>query len=166
MADATNPVALRALDVPLWRSVAIVQLSALLLLAGTAHGAMAADAQGRIGGACTYRSVPGTCEIVSVQETPASIEQKDINGGPGYAGFDVSFRYQGGSDPDALEAAGSTHPFRLLNSWYPGSRYLKKYGIQQGKTLSCTLKIIQSGTCSPMIFEFEGVDRGDYFESR
>ena len=142
------------------------RVSALLLLAGAAPGAMAADPPARIGGSCTYRSVPGTCEIVEVKETPASMQQKDIGGGPGYAGFDVSFRYQGGSDPDALEAAASTHPFRLLNSWYPGPRFLEKYGIQQGKTLSCTLKVIQSGACSPTVFEFQGIDLGDYFESR
>ena len=44
--------------------------------------------------------------------------------------------------------------------------YLKKYGIEKGKTMKCTLKAITSGTCTPVIFEFDEVNTADYFETK
>ena len=52
-----------------------------------------------------------------------------------------------------------------MNSWYPGPRFLERYGIAAGKSFACTLNVISQGTCTPAVFDFQGIDRADYFES-
>ena len=52
-----------------------------------------------------------------------------------------------------------------MNSWYPGPRFLERYGIAAGKSFACTLNVISQGTCTPTVFDFQGIDRADYFES-
>lgn len=136
--------------------------AALLTWAWSTH------AIGQIGGSCTYVSHPGTCSIVSVERTASSIRQKGVAGGPGYEGYDVKFTYAGEaprSDPKVVELLGRTHSLRLLNSWYPGPRYLEKYGITRRKALACSLNVRQSGSCTPTTFSFPAVDLTDYFES-
>jgi len=52
-----------------------------------------------------------------------------------------------------------------MNSWYPGPRFLERYGIAAGKSFACTLNVISQGTCTPAVFDFQGIDRADYFET-
>lgn len=140
-------------------------------LAATAFAARADadDEQGRkVGGACRYVEHPGTCSIASVERTPDSIAQAALSGGPGYEGLAVGFTYTGapaGNDPLLRQALERRHELRLMNSWYPGPRFLKRYGIAAGKSFACTLKVIAQGTCTPVLFDFPAIDRADYFES-
>jgi hypothetical protein len=120
----------------------------------------------RIGGGCAYRSVPGTCTIASVKQTQASMHQAEVSGGPGYAGYEVLFSYKDGADAAAKAQEARQHPLRLVNSWYPGPRFLEKYGIAAGATFTCTLKIRTAGPCTPIVFDFPAIDRTDYFETR
>ena len=66
----------------------------------------------------------------------------------------------------ARKVVDREHLFRLANSWYPGERYIDKYGIKVGNIYPCTLRIITRGTCTPAIFKFPGDKDRDYFESR
>lgn len=130
---------------------------ALLVSGGT-------DAVAQIGGACSYAAYPGTCRIVAVGKTPASIAQRTIVGGPGYEGFEVTFAYAStGAAPPA--AAQRSHRLTLTNSWYPGAKFLAKYDIRPGQHFACTLKVITRGACTPLLFDFPTVDRSDYFET-
>lgn len=124
-------------------------------------------AKGQIGGGCAYESYTGTCTITAVSKTKASASQKTIAGGPGYAGFDVKFKYVGEAPNDNVlvrQALGRQHDLRLANSWYPGPRFLAKYAIAPGKAFGCALKVIRTGSCTPTVFQFSAIDQTDYFE--
>ena len=97
------------------------------------------------------------------------LAQSKVIGGTGYEGYEVWLRFVPKSDiqdPRIESLIGREHLFTLHNSWYVGPRYLKKYGIQKGKTYPCVLKVIEEGTCTPVVFEFKTIDPKDYFESR
>ena len=126
-------------------------------------------ARNKVGGACHYVEHPGACTIDSVEKTPDSIAQASLNGGPGYEGYAVAFTYAGaqaGDDALVRAALQGRHELRLMNSWYPGPRFLDRYGIAAGKSQACTLAVIAQGTCTPVTFDFPGIDRADYFESQ
>lgn len=121
------------------------------------------------GGPCTYASYEGRAEIVRVTQTPTSMAQSSVMGGPGYQGYEIWFRFvpKSGTSNRAIDPiVGREHLFTLKNGWYVGPRYLEKYGIQPGKKYPCIVKLIEKGTCAPVVFEFETIDSRDYFESR
>ncbi len=121
-----------------------------------------------MGGPCEYADYRGTATITRVVQTENSCQQAKSMGGPGYEGYEVWFRFAPAADIReewARPAAGREHLFSLMNSWYPGPRYLESYGIKTGSTHNCMLKVITRGTCTPTIFEFPGIRRDDYFES-
>jgi hypothetical protein len=125
-------------------------------------------AGGRVGGKCAYVEHPGTCTIDGAVKTPDSIAQASLNGGPGYEGLAVTFTFASARpSDDALvrQALAGRHELRLMNSWYPGPRFLERYGIAAGKSFACTLDVIAQGTCTPTTFNFPGIDRADFFES-
>ena len=118
-----------------------------------------------VGGLSTYDRYPGVATITRIQKTDASRAQLAT---ARYEGFEVWFKFT----PDqpirqewAAKKAEEEHLFLLMNSWYPGPRYIEKYGIAVGKQYRCTLAVLTSGTSAPLVFEFEGLDRCDFFES-
>ncbi len=152
------------------RIVMCVAAAIAIALAADSSARAEPDTQkdGKIGGRCLYVEHPGTCTIDSVEKTPDSIAQASLNGGPGYEGLAVTFTYAGaqaGDDALVRQALAGRHELRLINSWYPGPRFLDRYGIAPGKSFACTLEVISQGTCTPVTFDFPGIDRADYFES-
>lgn len=122
----------------------------------------------RIGGPCRYATYPGQCTITDVQRTSDSIRQKIIEGGPRYEGYRIAFRFAGAAPEDnrlVAQALAREHELRLANSWYPGARFVEKYGIRAARSFACTLKTIEAGPCPPILFDIPAVDRTDYFES-
>lgn len=123
----------------------------------------------RAGGPCTYESYPGQATITRIEKTDQSKDQAKTIGGPGYEGFEVSFSFvtdMAIKQAWAKEALKKQHLLTLQNSWYPGVQFLKKYSLEKGNVLKCTLKAITSGTCTPVIFEFDEVNTIDYFETK
>ena len=124
----------------------------------------------KVGGPCTYASHEGIARIVRVAQTPASRQQAQVIGGAGYEGYEVSFRFI----PKPEEAPRirkmplleRDQLLTLNNSWYAGPRFLEKYHIAVGKEFPCILKLIQSGACTPVVFNLPTINTGDYFESR
>jgi len=82
----------------------------------------------------------------------------------------VTFTYAGtdaaGGDALVQQATEARHELRLMNSWFPGPRFLERYGIAAGKSFECSLKVITQGTCTPTVIDFPAIDRADYFESQ
>jgi hypothetical protein len=118
------------------------------------------------GGRCVYSSYEGIAEIIRIKQTPASRAQSEILGGPGYEGYEVWFRFCPELDYPIDRIKNiiiREHLLTLDNGWYAGSRYLEKYEIKAGRIFPCTLKVIEKGVCTPMVFEFETVDLKDYF---
>jgi hypothetical protein len=122
----------------------------------------------RIGGPCEYTDLPGTARITSVERTEASSHQATVGGGPGYEGLEVRYTFTPAApiaDAGAKAWAERTHTLQLANSWYPGPRFVEKYGLTEGKTIPAALKAIKKGTCTPYVFSFPGIDPTDYFET-
>lgn len=121
-----------------------------------------------IGGPCAYTDIPGSALITSIEKTEASSHQVTVSGGPGYEGLEVRYTFTP-TAPIANAAAkawaAKTHSLQLANSWYPGPRYIAKYGLTQGKTIPAVLKVITKGTCTPFVFDLSGIDTTDYFET-
>jgi hypothetical protein len=122
----------------------------------------------RVGGPCDYNDYPGTAVITKVVATDRSIQQGLVSGGAGYQGIEVRFTFtpDGEIKEDwARKAAEREQLFQLANSWYPGPRFLDKYGIELNKSFRCIFKVITKGTCTPALFDFPDIKRDDYFES-
>ncbi|MGQ9662617.1 MAG: hypothetical protein ACUVWX_09820 [Kiritimatiellia bacterium] len=118
-----------------------------------------------VGGLSTYDRYPGVATITRVQKTDASRAQVAT---ARYEGFEVWFKFapaQPIRQEWAAKKSTEEHLFLLMNSWYPGQKYIEKYGIAVGKQYPCILCVLTSGTSSPFVFEFEGLDRCDFFES-
>lgn len=144
----------------------------LFLLAGSWAG-MTDSAQGLlVGGHCTYDYYNGTCRICSIEQTPESAHQAEVEGGPGYAGYEVKYEFTP-AEPlpeDIIEMvnrsiSGCDNLLLLCNSWYPGPKFLQKYNITEGAIFDGNMSVIVTGTCTPVIIEMKGIDRCDYFES-
>ena len=121
------------------------------------------------GKCCTYASYPGQARITRISRTAASSYQAKVMGGAGYEGFEVWFRFEPESTvtDDGIQALlGRDHLLTLQNSWYVGPAYLEKYKIAVETSFPCVMKVIREGTGTPVVFEFETIDRKDYFESR
>lgn len=125
-----------------------------------------------LGGPCSYDKYQGSCKIISIIKTDASRHQIEVGGGPGYEGFEIKFKY---IPKDKLNMSESTkwaedqildkeHLLLLINSWYPGPKFLEKYKIKENTTFDCKAEVITEGTCSPVGFEFNDINVSDYFE--
>ncbi len=113
-----------------------------------------------VGGPCSYKSYPGTAEVVSVEKVYTSKQAATKTGG----GYDVRFVYYTDTAPEATYARikGKTHSLLLTDGTRPRSGFLKKYKIAAGNTLPCELMVIVKGTCTPVLFKFPTVDLTDY----
>jgi hypothetical protein len=114
------------------------------------------------GGPCHYHAYPGVCRVTSVRQ----IESNQDHGELPYLGYEVQFTFHTEEriEPHHSQLLKIDYHLRLTNSWPPGPRYLKKYGITEGKSFDCRLQVIVKGTCTPILFEFPAIDRSDYFE--
>ena len=120
----------------------------------------------RVGGGCTYTTHKGKCTIILVSQTPNSKHQAQVAGGPGYEGYVVRYVFSADKPLPLQASLPKWNELRLVNSWYPGPLYLKKYNIRAGRNFACKVKLIKSGPCAPAIFSFSGINRADYFETK
>ena len=117
-----------------------------------------------VGGQCEYIRYKGKATIISIREKKMPRDYV----GPSYENYEVKFSFF--SDEEIKEAYGKVkgreYSLMLDNSWYPGPKFLEKYGLETGKSFECYLKVITRGTCTPVLFEFPTIDLGDYFEHK
>ena len=116
----------------------------------------------KVGGLCEYSKYRGKAVIVSIIPKTSS----GYSAGPSYEGFEVKFRFI--AENEIKEAHGKVegkeYVLTLANSWYPGPKFLQKYGIKVGKSFDCILNVITKGACTPIVFDFPDIDQSDYFE--
>jgi len=129
----------------------------------------AAVAQLRVGGdPIAYDTYTGKATITKIGKTDRS---KANNAHfVKYEGYEVSFKFK----PDkpaktdlAKEIFKSDFEFMLnegSTDYYPGEKYIKKYGIKVGNVYPCIMKVIRSGTATPCSYELEGLNPEDNFE--
>ncbi|WP_243366280.1 hypothetical protein [Fundidesulfovibrio soli] len=114
-----------------------------------------AQAPQRVGGPCTYQEHPGTATIVSVTALPRTSPEA-------YQPHRVLFTFQ--AEPmlaDPLYAPGKVHEMTLTGGAAPGRKFLEKYGIKQGRKIPAEIRLIRGGTCTPVLFRFQGIDLSD-----
>ncbi len=112
------------------------------------------------GGPCTYKDYPGTATITSITPAPntyGAARQKYV--------VKFSFATDAEIQEEFARAEGKEFELRLVNSTYPGPKFLEKYDIRVGKVFDCVMKVIVKGTCSPRVFEFPSIRLDDYFEN-
>lgn len=116
------------------------------------------------GGPCAYKQYPGKTTIVSIHKKRIS----ENNGGSAYQRYEVKFIFSTDAQIEEThgQVKGRTFSLRLTNSWYPGPKFLEKYGIEEGQVFDCYLNVLIKGTCTPVFFSFPGIDLSDYFETR
>ena len=136
----------------------------LFLFAGVSCAAMDDSARKPVfGGQCEYKKYSGKAKIISIRK-----KGPNNYGGPSYENYEVKFSFH--TDEIIKERHGQVEGKEYLllldNSFYPGPRFLKKYGIEVGKYFDCYLKVITRGTCTPVLFDFPTIDLSDYFENQ
>jgi hypothetical protein len=135
-----------------------------MLLAFFLDTAMAQNRPQRVGGPCAYADFPGTATIISTEPVPASPEDRS---GAAYQPHAVLFTFMPSGPPgEAAAFTGKAHRLTLSGGADPGPRFLAKYGIRPGANFPCELHLIRSGTCSPVVYTFQGIDVFDHFETR
>jgi hypothetical protein len=145
--------------------IALLLSAGLMAACGRHRAAAAPPDPPREGGPCRYEEVAGTAVITRVEQTVASAAQATVAGGPGYPGYEVHFRFEPVAAPAGGESLAGEHPWRLRNSWYPGQRFLDKYGLAADRPFPARARLLREGTCTPLHFVLEGPDDTDYFES-
>ena len=130
------------------------------MLQVTFHVTDAAHAQPpkAVGGPCAYADHPGVATIVSVTALPPASPDA-------FRPHRILFTFQ--ATPmvaNPLYAPGKVHEMTLTGGTQPGAGFVKKYGIAEGRKMSAVLHLIRSGTCTPVLFTFTGVDLSDHSE--
>ena len=136
----------------------------ILLAGGCACPKADAQPHGKavVGGPCEYRSYPGEARIVSIKKVVPEANAQPA--GPSAKGYDVTFIFHTDRIIEEPYVKVQEKPHRLLltNGSRPSARFLKKYGIEEGKTYPCRLQVITKGTCTPVLFDFPTIDLSDY----
>lgn len=113
-----------------------------------------APAQTMVGGPCAYADFPGKATITAI--TPLA----GGNQGLPYPGLTVTFTFT----PDQpmagepLYVPDKVQHLTLAGGRAPGQRFVDTYKLRPGLSLPCQLRLIRQGTCTPVLFEFPGID--------
>jgi hypothetical protein len=140
-----------------WSAMGLFGMVQLLILFGVPFlWAGSEGFQGRMGGPCEYNQYRGKARITSVKGLP------DPN--QGREKFEVKFVFLPEEDIKESFARVEGKEFLLLmaNSTYPESGFLNRYQVKPGNVYDCILKVIRKGTCTPMLFDFPGINLSDY----
>lgn len=129
------------------------RLATLMMAIGILALAMQASGAQAVGGACQYDDFPGQATIEAV------VPQAEPWPGLPYAALSVTFRFvPDGPVADPLYEPGALHHLTLAGGRPPGERFMKAHALRQGRTIPCRLRLIRQGTCTPVLFEFPGID--------
>ncbi|MEM5786675.1 MAG: hypothetical protein AAGU11_05105 [Syntrophobacteraceae bacterium] len=113
----------------------------------------------RVGGRCFYKSYEGTATILSVRK----MDEQGTTGGTSCERFEVKFRFQASEriEKEWLRTGSREGVLLLKNFANPGPNFIEKFAIEPGKVLDCNIKVIEKGTCTPVLFDFPGLDLTD-----
>ena len=111
---------------------------------------------GRMGGPCEYNQYRGKARITSIKGLPGPNQGRET--------FEVKFNFLPEEEIKESFARVEGREFLLLltNSTYPEGNFLDRYQVKPGKVFDCILKVIRKGTCTPMLFDFPGINLSDY----
>lgn len=129
----------------------------ILLIAAVMSGACSKPVGPRIGGPCTYKDIPGTATIVSVEAAPSD-EYNCANA------VKVTFDFVP-NDPAAI--AGYRFPtwkdtgnsFTISGGMNPPKNWAMEQGLTAGSEHACVRSEITGGTCTPVGFSFPEINK-------
>jgi hypothetical protein len=109
-----------------------------------------------VGGPCKYKSYPGYATILSITSSSARDQDK-------VGRFEVKFSFAPKNEITETFARVEGKTFHLYgnNFQYPDREFLTSNNIRVGKVLEGSLQAIISGTCTPVLFEFPVLKRGE-----
>lgn len=112
--------------------------------------------KGRMGGPCEYNQYRGKARIASVTRMAEQHQGREK--------FEVKFIFLPEEEIKESFARVEGREFLLLlaNSTYPEGLFLDRYQVKPGRVFDCILKVIRKGTCTPMMFDFPGINLSDY----
>ena len=112
-----------------------------------------------VGGECKYKKYEGDARIISIEKvTGPSGDLRER--------YEVKFAFTPDRKVEESFAQTEGREFLLMvgHAYYPGPKFLKKYGIEVGKVFEAYLNVIIKGTCTPILFEFPSIRLDDYGE--
>jgi|GEM_PF-6634182 len=95
-----------------------------------------------IGGGCKYKITDGTCVITDI-----------------VAGEQARFSYE--SDSDGAKIKGEGCSIAAYSGDFVSEEFIKKHGLREGNSYKCLLYCATAGTCTPHMFEFEGLENNE-----
>jgi hypothetical protein len=107
-----------------------------------------------IGGPCKYKSYAGQATILSLAENQTGERDK--------AGrFEVKFSF---TTPKKIEEEFAQVEGKIFylygnNFQYPDKDFISSNQLQVGKALDGNMQVIISGTCTPVLFDFSGLEK-------
>ena len=138
----------------------IISTISFLIGVSSVYGEVKINSEFLVGGQCDYKQYKGLAKIVSITKLADSTRYS-------HERYEVKFRFT--SDQEIKESfvqtEGREYLLMLGHSYYPGPKFLEKYGIEVGKVFDCYLKVIIKGSCTPVLFEFPFIKLDDYFEN-
>lgn len=115
------------------------------------------DHQGRrVGGSCQYKSYPGQATILSIANRQTDDPDQARR-------FDVKFSFAPREKIEESFARVEGRTFYLYgkNFLYPDGEFLTDHNIHVDRVLDGTLRVIVSGTCTPILFDFPTLSDGN-----
>ena len=107
-----------------------------------------------VGGICTYKTVTGTAVIVSVEDAPTN--GFNCNDDSVVVVFDFT-----PDDQTDVDANDDGQELTIGSGMNPPRTWINSNGLTVGSSHNCTRKKIQTGTCTPLIFEFTDLNYED-----
>ncbi len=115
---------------------------------------------------CVYKNYNAKAVVIKIHQTTESMNQRHKDAG--FQGYEILFKItttETIEESFAKETLNNDYLFLLNNGWYPGSKFIEKYGIKENNSYSGILKVKKSGVCDKDItFEIKEIDGYDYFE--
>lgn len=103
----------------------------------------------KLGGQCDYQEYPGKAEVISVTQ---KLDKRDT--------YIVKFHFypQKPIKQKIAHFSGKEHLLLMDGFRAPTVTFVHRHGIRTGKQFDCIMKVITKGTCTPVLFEFPGLD--------
>jgi hypothetical protein len=137
-----------------WRgSVPVIAIPLFFLSCG------AANAGNIVGGGCSYTETSGQATVLSLNAAGAA--QNNCGKDP----VEVVVNFAPSDPVQANEATDKNVQVTVGDGKNPPRGYITSKGFAVGATIACSRKIIKSGACTPILYEFPGIDLTDYVTS-
>lgn len=129
----------------------IVLIALVLTFASLGHDAQAINRR-TLGGPCFYKEYPGQATVTAVEPDRSDASQPDRTA------IKFSFAPKEKVVETFATTDGRIFTYGMVGSAYPTQEFVDKNGIKAGMTYDATMSVIETGTCTPILFDFPAWD--------